>query len=311
TADRIAQLGAAEIEERAAAAGAIAVRARDESEWAASEPGRAAAAGPIVSLTARADTTRSAGDPTLTCKRPLSDLRVLDLTRVIAGPVATRALALLGADVLRIDSPHLPEIPWQHLDTGQGKRSALLDVVRDRDRALELVAGADVLVTGYRPGALDDFAAEAIAARPGLVHARVSAWGESGPWAHRRGFDSIVQAASGIALIEGTDRPGALPAQALDHATGYLLAAGILDALTARDVDGRGRDVVASLARTAAWLLDAPGREPVHPVATLTYETLLATNGAVRTARPALGEYDDYPSPAQPWGSDVPAWRER
>ncbi|WP_190140349.1 CoA transferase, partial [Streptomyces longispororuber] len=200
---------------------------------------------------------------------PASGLRVLDLTRVVAGPVATRTLALLGADVLRLDPPGCPELPDQHADTGFGKRSATLDLAtRAGLRTLgELLAGADVVVTGYRPGALDRFglSPEALAERrPGLVVAQLSAWGTTGPWAHRRGFDSLVQAATGIAVAEGSpERPGALPAQALDHGTGYLLAAAVLRALTEQRTDGAGGTRVArlALARTAAWL--TAGRPPV------------------------------------------------
>ncbi|MCZ9339719.1 CoA transferase, partial [Streptomyces sp. TRM76130] len=165
-------------------------------------------------------------------------LRVLDLTRVLAGPVATRTLALLGADVLRIDAPHLPESQDAHNDTGLGKRSATLDLGDAAGRRIfeGLLHGADVVVTGYRPGALDRFglSPEALAGRrPGLVIGQLSAWGHDGPWHGRRGFDSLVQAATGIAELEGSpDSPGALPAQALDHGTGYLLAAGVLRALT-------------------------------------------------------------------------------
>ena len=161
-------------------------------------------------------------------------MRVLDLTRVIAGPVAGRTLAALGAEVLRIDPPGLPELPEAHLDTGPGKRTALLDLA-DAERREALLAGADVLLTGYRPGALDRFG---LAERhPDLVHVSLSAWGTSGPWAGRRGFDSLVQVASGIAAAcaapDGT--PGVLPAQALDHGTGHLMAAAALRGLAARE----------------------------------------------------------------------------
>ncbi|MCX5046623.1 CoA transferase [Aldersonia sp. NBC_00410] len=311
---RIETMRAADLEDAAAAAGAIAVRVRDETEWAASEPGRAAAQAPIVDVQDRDDrAVTGPGDASATVDKPLAGMRVLDLTRVIAGPTASRALALLGAEVLRIDSPALPEIEWQHLENGQGKASALLDVVTDSPAARGLAARADVLVTGYRPGALGGFGDLAPTVAPGIVRARLSAWGESGPWSGRRGFDSIVQAASGIAFVEGAvmegaPQPGALPAQALDHATGYLLAAGVLDALTRRRTDERGHDVRVSLARTAAWLLAAPGRDPYHPAPTLPGEDTLVTNGRIRAPRPALAEYDDYPEPAHPWGSDVPAW---
>ncbi|PRZ08482.1 CoA transferase family III [Isoptericola sp. CG 20/1183] len=302
-ADHLAQASAQDVEDAAADAGAVAVRVRSESGWRASAPGRAAAVGPLVATTARAD-----GRPARRAAAPLAGARVLDLTRVIAGPVATRTLALLGADVLRVDPPEPAEIAAQHLDTGQGKRSTLLDLRRhdDHARAQELLDAADVLVTGYRPGAIE---AHGLRLPPGAVHARVSAWGSAGPWAGRRGFDSIVQAASGIALLESTDgvTPGALPAQALDHATGYLLVAGVLDALVERARDGAGRDVATSLARTAAWLLDAPGREPDHPPAALPPSGTTVTHGRVRSARPAL-PVDDYAAPARPWGGDPPRW---
>ncbi len=304
TAVRIGALTAADIEARAVAAGAIAVRVRNESEWSASEQGRAAAAGSLVGITTRIDRAPVAPADGAA---PLAGIRVLDFTRVIAGPTATRALALLGADVLRIDPPQLLEIGWQHQENGQGKRSSLLDLRRAPDLAIarELIGTADVLVTGYRRGALERFSLDSA----GIVHGRVNAWGDTGPWADRRGFDSIVQAASGISLIEGSGSPGALPAQALDHATGYLLAAGIIDALTARRTDGCGRDVATSLARTAASLLALPGRAREHAAATQPTSAALVTHGAVTVARPALAAYDDYPFPARPWGADEPAWQ--
>ncbi|MFI2361696.1 CoA transferase [Promicromonospora sp. NPDC019610] len=310
-AERLAELSAQDLEDRAAEAGAIVVRVRTEQEWRESAPGRAAASGPLVRTRVRGPATGAAARPAGAA--PLAGVRVLDLTRVIAGPVATRTLALLGADVLRVDPPRPAEIEWQHLDTGQGKRSAVLDLrdARDRRTAQDLLDAADVLVTGYRLGAVEAFG---LRVPPGAVTGRVSAWGDAGPWAGRRGFDSIVQAASGIALLEGRDgTPGALPAQALDHASGYLLAAGIVDALTLRRADGLGRDVAVSLARTAAWLLDLPGRDPAHPAAatasgTGTERDGTVTHAGVTTARPVLPGYADYPYPAHPWGTDAPGW---
>ncbi|MEV7415758.1 CoA transferase [Streptomyces sp. NPDC089919] len=242
-------------------------------------------------------------------------VRVLDLTRVIAGPVATRTLGLLGADVLRVDPPGLPESDDAHADTGFGKRSARLDLARAGDRAVfeELLAGADVVVTGYRPGALDRFglsAAELLARRPGLVVAELSAWGGTGEWAGRRGFDSLVQAGYGIAMAEAdaAGTPGVLPAQALDHGTGYLAAAAVLRALAA----GGGRAVRLSLAGTASWLV----REvPSVPAAGASYrpEPWLATAdsdyGPLRHALPPLaGAPRDWPRGPSRWGTDAPAW---
>lgn len=304
------------LEDAAAAAGAIVVRVRTEDEWRASPQGVAAASGPLVRLEVR-DDRRTAAAPVGGGARPLAGIRVLDLTRVVAGPVATRSLALLGADVLRVDPPVPAEIRWQHLDTGQGKRSALLDLHDEGDlaHAQALLDEADVLVTGYRPGATEP---ARLRLPGGVVHAHISAWGETGPWAERRGFDSIVQAATGISIIEslGGDLrhevgPGVLPAQALDHASGYLLAAAVVDSLAGRAADGRGRDVAVSLARTATWLLDAPGRDPQHPAAAQPPWSATVHHGhapQVTTARPALPGFDDYAAPARPWGTDHARW---
>ncbi|WP_425583850.1 CoA transferase, partial [Streptomyces rectiviolaceus] len=236
---RLAERSSLDVEDAVYAAGGLAVALRTPEEWAAHPQGVAVAERPLLSRERIGEGPARAvpaltGSPAL----PAAGLRVLDLTRVIAGPVATRTLALLGADVLRVDSPRLPELPDQHTDTGFGKRSATLDLAERTGRRTfdELLARADVVVTGYRPGALDRFglAPEALAERrPGVVVAQLSAWGGYGPWAERRGFDSLVQVATGIAAVEGAaDRPGALPAQALDHGTGYLLAAAVLRSLT-------------------------------------------------------------------------------
>ncbi|WP_244975937.1 CoA transferase [Nocardia huaxiensis] len=315
---RIAQLPAVEIEERAAELGAIAVRVRTEQEWADSPMGKAAADGPLVAIERRADTGVHETDSGATQMLPLRGVRVLDLTRVIAGPVATRALGLLGAEVIRVDPPQLPEIEWQYLDSCQGKRSIRLDLRRDLPIFSELLSAADILVTGYRPGALERLGVHAAEIRPGIIHGSVSAWGAQGPWSGRRGFDSIVQAASGISLLEGAQQNsrsgeplGALPAQALDHGSGYLLAAGILDALTAREHDGHGRDVRVALARTGSWLLAAPSRTPSHPSAQVPDVRYTVTHGAVTTAGPAISEYPDYAWPAPPYGSDLPEWAPR
>lgn len=193
-------------------------------------------------------------------KRPLGGVRVLDLTRVIAGPVAARALAAYGADVLRVGAAHLSEVPGLVVETAFGKRSCHIDLRSEADRLRELVRQADVVIQAYRPGALrargfgpDDLAA----LRPGIVCVDISAYGSRGPWASRRGFDSLVQMASGIAHENGDGlRPSPLPAQALDHGTGYLAAFGAVAALLRREAEGGSWHVEVSLARTAAWLDD-------------------------------------------------------
>jgi crotonobetainyl-CoA:carnitine CoA-transferase CaiB-like acyl-CoA transferase len=243
---------------------------------------------------------------------------VLDLTRVIAGPVATRDLAAAGADVLRVDSPRLPEIAAQHLDTGQGKRSTLLDLdaAGDRQRLAVLLDAADVVVTGYRPGALGRFGLdpEALAERrPGLVVGQVSAWGTVGPWAGRRGFDSIVQATIGIAVAEspGGGTPGALPAQALDHSAGHLLAAGIALVLARQRSDGGSHRVSVALARVGQELLATPGSTPAKGPGDLPTVTVRTDVGQTITCAPPVlafaGAPNAYPS-VHPWGSDEPRW---
>lgn len=242
---------------------------------------------------------------------PLSGIRVLDLTRVIAGPVCTRTLALLGADVLRIDPPHLPEPEWQHFDTGHGKRSTLLDARSSEMHAL--LAQADVVVLGYRPAALDrlGLSADTLAERyPGLVVAQLSAWGVDHP--ERAGFDSLVQAESGIALVESVDgdRPGALPAQALDHSAGYLLAASVVALLDRRRRDGGTWQVRTSLRRIAAELLGMPRNAepaPERDVDPAPHTAHLDIGGRrLATARPALPGLD-FRAPHE-WGVDQPRW---
>lgn len=250
---------------------------------------------------------------------PLRGLRVLDLTRVIAGPVATRTLALLGADVLRIDGPRIPEIPGQHLDTGHGKRSAILDLTASAGRRVfgELLETADVVVLGYRPARLDllGLSPTALAQRrPGLIVARLTAWGVP----DRRGFDSLVQAATGIAWLESEDgsAPGALPAQALDHSAGYLLAAEIMTLLARRAEEGGSWLAETSLRRVAAELLGLPRHlGPIAPQALDPAGHLqdFDVDGvALTTAAPALA-FPGGPTrfaPPRPWGRDAPRWAE-
>jgi crotonobetainyl-CoA:carnitine CoA-transferase CaiB-like acyl-CoA transferase len=293
----------------------IAVRVATEAEWRASEEAQVIAKQPLIRFERIGDAPAEALAET-TVDAPAGGIRVLDLTRVIAGPVATRTLALWGADVLRIDPPQFPEIPAQHLDTGAGKRSAVVDLDAQHELFETLLEGADVVVLGYRSGALDHFglSPEALAARhPGIVIARLTAWGDVGPFADRRGFDSIVQAASGISWLESSDpqKPGALPAQALDHSAGYLLAAGVTSALRKRLDEGGSWLVETSLARVAAELLDAP-REPraEHPA----WLPTVITRGDLTTAAPAPhydGGPEDWSTPAVPWGTSRAGWLPR
>lgn len=266
---------------------------------------------PLISITRASDSSPHPlrGDTAL----PLAGVRVLDLTRVLAGPVATRTLALAGANVLRIDPPALAEIDTQHLDTGHGKRSALLDITADLARFEALLADADVLVLGYRPSGILQLGLDPtqLATRhPHLVVAQLSAWpGLNSP----RGFDSIVQAECGISWIESVDllTPGALPAQALDHSAGYLLAAGITMALRHRAERGGGWYVRTSLRRVAAELLGMPRAEPVRvpemPVRTQVFDVAGKRLATVVPAVTWPGAPELFDAP-HPWGSDAPEW---
>ena len=245
----------------AAEAGLVVAMMRTFAEWDAHPQGRAVAALPLFTMDRIGDappTPLPAGGA-----RPLSGLRALDLTRVIAGPVCGRTLAAHGADVLRVTAPHLPAIEALDVDTGRGKLSTQLDLRREegRDALRRLVHGADVFVQGYRPGALAGlgFGPRDLAAlRPGLVCVSLSAYGHEGPWRGRRGFDSLVQTAGGFNAAEaeaaGVDGPKPLPAQALDHASGYLMAFAAMAALLRRAEQGGSWLVRVSLAQTAHWL---------------------------------------------------------
>lgn len=302
----LARRSAGDVERRAIAEGALAARVQSESDWRAEQPeGRP----PIVEYRASGSADRVLHAAT-DVHSPLAGVRVLDMTRVLAGPVAGRDLALLGADVLRVDPPFLPEIEWQHTATGAGKRTTLLDLRLREDRRVieDLMARADVLLTGYRPGALEALGIET--GQSGLIHGSVCARDPRGHRAGQRGFDSLVQATTGISLIEGDGRPGALPVQALDHASGHLMAAAVIDALARRLVRGEGARLGVILERTATFLLDAPGRLAGPEPARAPGERTLVTENGVTTERPPLVEYDTYAFAARPWGRDSPAWRE-
>jgi crotonobetainyl-CoA:carnitine CoA-transferase CaiB-like acyl-CoA transferase len=264
-----------ELEAAIVAAGGCAAVMRSAHDWARHPQGSAVAREPLVHWTySRVRPVADAAEPAPL--RPLAGLRVLDLTRVIAGPVATRFLAGLGAEVLRVDPPGWEE-PALVPDMTLGKRTARVDATTTvgRDALERLIAGADVLVHGYRPGALEALvpAERRRTLRPGLIEVGIDAYGYTGPWRGRRGFDSLVQMSSGIAEAgmrgAGAEVPTPLPVQALDHATGYLAAAAAIAAVTLRRTRGLPRRARVSLARTAALLLQHPAGEP-HPPAALT-----------------------------------------
>jgi hypothetical protein len=230
-------------------------------------------------------------------------VRVLDLTRVIAGPVGTRYLAALGAEVLRIDPPKFEEVALLLPETTRGKRCSALDLRAPADRSAweKLVAEAHVMVHGYRPGAMEALGYSAARLRelnPALVVVRYDAYGWSGPWASRRGFDSLVQMSSGIAHPGHEGRPTPLPAQALDHGTGFLVAAAACRALTDECAGAQ-----LSLARTARLLMELGTDGDAKAPRLGDTETLL------EPTETAWGPMRQAPCPGRIEGHEV-RWRE-
>ncbi|WP_323794913.1 CoA transferase [Nisaea sp.] len=257
----VAEWNAAELEDAVVAAGGCAGELRSSAAWAAHPQGKAVASEPL--LYHEAFSGPSPANWAINHARPLGGIRVLDLTRVLAGPTATRFLAGYGADVLRIDPPTDLWVEALAEEMTLGKRSAVLDLRKeaDRQRLQELIAEADVMVHGYRGDALEGLGLGASVRRslnPGLVDVALCAYGWTGPWAGRRGFDSIVQMSSGIAETGmrhyGKDKPTPLPVQALDYATGFIVAAAAVSGLAERIRSGDGSHFRTSLARTAVLL---------------------------------------------------------
>lgn len=263
-------------------AGGCAARMRSLQQWADHPQGRALRGGRLLELELTPSTPqrpdRARRD------RPLAGYRVLDLTRVLAGPVCTRLLAGMGADVLRIDPVWWQE-PGLEPETTLGKHCATLDLRSTAGLAhlRDLIAQADVLVHGWRPGALPGLGLDAASRRalnPGLTDVSLDAYGWAGPWQGRRGFDSLVQMSMGIAhegmTRTGADRPVPLPVQALDHATGYILACAALRGLTRRLTRQTATTARASLAQTGALLVGAaadPSHPPLQAACTADYAT--------------------------------------
>ena len=252
------------LEDAAAAAGLVVTATRSFEEWDAHPQGAAVAGLPLFAIERIGDAPPQplpAGD------RPLAGIKVLDLTRVIAGPVCGRTLAAHGADVLNITAAHLPAMEALVIDTNRGKLSAQIDL-REASRtrkARRLLRDADIFIQGYRPGAIAQYgfsAEEAARLKPGIVCVSLCAYGHEGPWAGRRGFDSLVQNADGLNVAEAeaagasgpNPEPKPLPAQALDHATGYLMAFGAMTALKRRATEGGSWHVRCSLAQTGHWV---------------------------------------------------------
>ncbi len=253
---------AQDFEDAAAAQGLVATALRRFDEWDATPQGKAVAAQPLFTIERIGDAPPRVLPPLREDQRPLTGVRVLDLTRILAGPVGGRALAAYGADVMLVNSPHLPNIE-SIADTSRGKLSAHVDLRTDDGRAAlrQLAADAHVFVQGYRPGGVASLGfgpAELAQLRSGIVCVSLTAYGTQGPWAGRRGFDSLVQTAMGFNHAEGEaagdGKPRPLPMQILDEATGYLIAFGAAAALWRQQQEGGSWQVQVSLAQTGQWL---------------------------------------------------------
>ncbi len=324
-ADALRHWRAEDFEAAAAQAGMVVAAVRDFAVWDAHPQARALVALPTVSITRIDD----AGVPPLAWPdanrdaSPLQGIRVLDLTRILAGPVAGRTLAAYGADVMLINSPDLPNIE-SIADTSRGKLSAHVDLKNDAGRAAlrRLISTSHVFMQGYRPGGLAALGfgpTDVARLRPGIVYASLSAYGPVGPWAARRGFDSLVQTATGFnhgeAQAYSAAQPRAMPMQILDYAAGYLLAFGAQAALLRQAQEGGSWHVQVCLAGVGHWLRSL-GRVAVEPAPPApNHEKFLETfpggfgevialrHAALFSATPAC-----WRRPSMPPGSHPPVW---
>jgi len=314
-------------ETAAYAAGGVVAMMRSHDEWSASPHAKALAELPVISIEKIGET---APKPWPEGSRPLEGVRVLDLSRVIAGPVAGRTLAVHGADVLLISGPDLPAIPWLTIDTGRGKLTSFVELGSEQGRGVlrDLLASADIFSQGYRPRAIAGLGfspQDAARINPGIVYVSLSAYGHAGPWAERRGFDSLVQTSTGFNHAEGLaadiEGPKELPAQMLDHATGYLMAFGAMMAKARQSREGGSWHVRVSLAQSGRWLwnlgrvtdgfetADLPGEavKPFSEEMPSGFGPLRAISHSAALSRtPAF-----WARPAMPLGSHPPQWPAR
>ena len=317
----------ATFETEAYAGGAVVSLMRSRDEWLAHPQAQALQPLPLILIERIGE---AAPRPWPVGDRPLSGLRVLDLSRVIAGPVAGRALAAHGADVMLVTGPKLPSIPWLVIDTGRGKLSCSLDLKSDEGRAAlrMLMSDADVMLQGYRPHALAALgfsARDAALLSPGIIYVSLSAYGHVGPWADRRGFDSLVQTSTGFnhaeAQAAGIEGPKELPMQILDHVTGYLMAFGAMMARVRQAREGGSWHVRVSLAQTGHWLwnlgrLDKGLAVPdIKPEAVAGFlEESDSGFGRLRAVRHAASLSQTpafWARPSVPLGHDAPKWPHR
>lgn len=316
----VARWNALDLEAAIEAAGACGAMVRSNEEWLAEPHGQVLAGKPIVEIIKVAD---SAPEPFAPAARPLDGVRVLDLTRILAGPIAARTLAEHGADVLMVTDRKLPQIPEHVLDTSHGKRSCFLDLKdpAEADTLRGLVRTTDVFSQGYRPGALErmGFGVDRLAElRPGIVCVSISCFGNDGPFSHRPGWEQVAQTVTGICQEGLPDRPALLPVAACDYTTGYLAAYGTLLALARRAREGGSYHIRVSLCQSGMWI-HRQGKVPEDmPVAAHTSEELdrlrirsPTAEGPLRHLGPILELSRTPPGwdrPTPTMGSSAPRW---
>jgi crotonobetainyl-CoA:carnitine CoA-transferase CaiB-like acyl-CoA transferase len=325
----VASWNAADLEEAIIAAKGAGGMVRTHAEWKDHPQAEAIAALPLLEIVKIGEAPPRPLPPG---NRPLSGIRVLDLTRVLAGPTCARTLAEHGADVMKITAQHLPNIGYQEWDTGHGKLSAQLDLRKPEELEVlrRLVSETDVFSQGYRPGTLGGrgLSPEELARlRPGIVYVSLCAFSHKGPWASRRGFDTVVQTVSGITarqaeLVPGkTDGPQFYPVSAIDYCTGYLMAFGAMVALARRAREGGSWLVRISLAQVGKWIVDL-GEVPTAALKGVPAEfdkgeleswstTSETPSGPLRHLKPVVQMSETQPHwarPSVPLGHHRPVW---
>ena len=321
------QWDAEAFETAAYAGGCVVAMMRSHDEWSALPHAKALAELPLITIDKIGEAVPK---PWPKGDRPLAGIRVLDLSRVIAGPVAGRTLAAHGADVMLVSGPELPAIPWLSIDNGRGKLSSFVELKSEQGQGVlrDLLAQSDIFSQGYRPRALAALGfspQHAAQINPGIVYVTLSAYGHAGPWADRRGFDSLVQTSTGFNHAEGqaagVEGPKELPAQMLDHATGYFMAFGAMMAKARQSREGGSWQVRVSLAQTGRWLWNL-GRvvdgfktedlkgDSIKPL----MEELPSGFGPLRSVKPSaiLSKTPAFwARPSMPLGSHPPKWPAR
>ena len=316
----VAQWDALDLEAAIAEARACGAMVRSNAEWLDHPHGKGLAAKPLVEITKIGD---SDPEPLTDYTAPLAGLRVLDLTRILAGPIAARTLAENGADVLMVTAKHLPQVAEHVMDTSHGKRSTFLDLTKPDDAATlkALASSADVFSQGYRPGAMAalGFSPEELAERrPGIIYLSISCYGSEGPFKDRAGWEQLAQTVTGICHDGGANGPALLPASACDYTTGYLGAYGVLLALARRAREGGSYHVRVSLCQSGMYIFNkgkVPLPEPdmdLSPAEIAALHTQSDTgHGPLRHLAPILKLSKTQPHWSRPTpvlGGDSPEW---